>query len=293
MDRTVPVYECPILIWMVSLNRNYSKEEYDSCYSLVKECITHVNIPYRPSDPDNFRNLLLAILPLLMMRHRRIPRAQWRDCVTQWGKHWIEQDDLPPEKFMRSMIGYHLAKDSSLLGMVMTQGPQKNVINIGLGILMYKVPGRAPLSSYFESQSHKLTPLEQASILAAPNPESILRRLCTILTLKSSYVMAIGRQTSAINLAGIEFDVDKRSATVEGQPLTGWEFRLFTARIGVARGEAEPPQLIEEEYQCCTAFFRGCEGLRFVFFDNPGQLASWVQFVNIDQIIKVVPKLNA
>lgn len=36
-------------------------------------------------------SLLLAMLPLLMMRHRRIPRSKWRDCETTNGKHWIEQ----------------------------------------------------------------------------------------------------------------------------------------------------------------------------------------------------------
>jgi len=34
---------------------------------------------------------MTQMLPLLMMRHRRIPRAKWKDCVTINGKHWIEQ----------------------------------------------------------------------------------------------------------------------------------------------------------------------------------------------------------
>lgn len=54
------------------------------------------------------------------------------------------------------MIGYHLAQDNSLLGMAMTQGPQKKVINIGLGILIHKIPGRVTLSSYIESLQHKV-----------------------------------------------------------------------------------------------------------------------------------------
>jgi len=54
------------------------------------------------------------------------------------------------------MIGYHLAQDQSLLGMAMTQGPQKKVINIGLGILAMRIPGGSQLSSYIESQQHKV-----------------------------------------------------------------------------------------------------------------------------------------
>ena len=75
-----PTYQdCPILVWMISLNRNYSQEvsitltpessiltldqEYDECYTLVKDCVTNVNIEYNPTDPDSFRALFLRSLP--------------------------------------------------------------------------------------------------------------------------------------------------------------------------------------------------------------------------------------
>ena len=34
--------------------------------------------------------LMTQLLPVLMMRHRRVPRAKWQDHVTPTGKHWIE-----------------------------------------------------------------------------------------------------------------------------------------------------------------------------------------------------------
>lgn len=34
--------------------------------------------------------LMTQLLPLLMMRHRRVPRAKWIDHITPNGKHWIE-----------------------------------------------------------------------------------------------------------------------------------------------------------------------------------------------------------
>lgn len=34
---------------------------------------------------------MAQMLPLLMMRHRRIPRAKWKDCTNPQGKRWIEQ----------------------------------------------------------------------------------------------------------------------------------------------------------------------------------------------------------
>ena len=118
-------------------------------------------------------------MPLLMMRHRRIPRARWRDHSTHNGKHWIEQagslpfsptvfltnvqdstqmlDHVNPEHHLRSMIGYHLAWENSLVGMVMVQGKQREVVNIGLGIKQVAVePRDATVSTYVESLSHKV-----------------------------------------------------------------------------------------------------------------------------------------
>jgi 4'-phosphopantetheinyl transferase len=56
------------------------------------------------------------------------------------------------------MIGYHLAYDNSLCGMVMTQGRQRQVINIGLGIKQIAVePRGATVAAYAESHAHKVS----------------------------------------------------------------------------------------------------------------------------------------
>ena len=69
--------ECPLLVWMLSLNRDTNKavsnilfffgrglsialdvscfKEYDLCYNLVKECAPHTNLPYAPTNVDSFR----------------------------------------------------------------------------------------------------------------------------------------------------------------------------------------------------------------------------------------------
>ena len=53
------------------------------------------------------------------------------------------------------MIGYHLAYDNSLCGMVMTQGRQRQVINIGLGIKQIAIEPRGhTLTDYVESNKH-------------------------------------------------------------------------------------------------------------------------------------------
>ena len=57
------------------------------------------------------------------------------------------------------MIGYHLAYDSNLIGMVMTQGRQREVINVGIGIKQLAVsPRDITVGVYAESFYHKACP---------------------------------------------------------------------------------------------------------------------------------------
>ena len=66
-------------------------------------------------------------------------------------------DHVNPEHHLRSMIGYHLAWENSLIGMVMVQGKQREVINIGLGIKQVAVePRDVTVGQYVESLAHKV-----------------------------------------------------------------------------------------------------------------------------------------
>jgi hypothetical protein len=98
-----------ILVWMLSLNREYSREEYDQAYQLCKLCFPNERFKYEYANADSFRvlfypayfnesvhltilpgSLMTQLLPVLMMRHRRVPRAKWKDHQTPAGKHWID-----------------------------------------------------------------------------------------------------------------------------------------------------------------------------------------------------------
>ncbi|KAI0246334.1 hypothetical protein BJV78DRAFT_1286524 [Lactifluus subvellereus] len=281
----------PILVWMLYLNREVTTEEYEKCYELVHNTVPHAkNIPSNPSSGESLRQIIAQMMPLLMMRHRRIPRARWRDHSTHNGKHWIEQmlDHVNPEHHLRSMIGYHLAWESSLIGMVMVQGKQREVVNIGLGIKQVAVePRDATVSAYVESLSHKLTQLEISFLTPGLGDEVVLRRLCILLALKSAYIKAIG-QPIGFDWSRLEFNISEETCSGDGQPLTGWEFRLYKAHLGVQRRGI----LVEESYQCVTAHFRGTPDSKFVWQDNNKDLESWVQFINIDQMTNVIPKLT-
>jgi len=276
---------------MLYLNREVTTEEYEKCFELVHNTVPHAkNIPSNPSSGESLRQIIAQMMPLLMMRHRRIPRARWRDHSTHNGKHWIEQmlDHVNPEHHLRSMIGYHLAWENSLIGMVMVQGKQREVVNIGLGIKQVAVePRDATVSTYVESLSHKLTALEISFLAPNLGDEVVLRRLCILLALKSAYIKAIG-QPIGFDWSRLEFNISEETCSGDGQPLTGWEFRLYKAHLGVQRRGI----LVEEGYQCVTAHFRGTPDSKFVWQDNNKDLESWVQFINIDQMTNVIPKLT-
>jgi hypothetical protein len=66
-------------------------------------------------------------------------------------------DGIAPEKYLNSMIGYHLTFENGLCAMAMTQGSQRKVINIGMGLkqLCVEPPG-VTASAYAESFAHKV-----------------------------------------------------------------------------------------------------------------------------------------
>jgi len=44
-----------ILVWMLSLNREYSRLEYEQAYRLCKLCFPNESFKYEYANPDSFR----------------------------------------------------------------------------------------------------------------------------------------------------------------------------------------------------------------------------------------------
>ncbi len=134
----------------------------------------------------------------------------------------------------------------------------------------------------------KLTENEINLIPRDQGIETALRRISIILALKEAYVHAIGL-SHGLNYQRLEFNAPAGKAWCDGHPLQGWEFRLWNAKLGVARGDT----IVEELYVCVSAFFRSTQQeSTFIWNDERRNLQSWVQFVDIDQMIKVLPKLT-
>lgn len=64
--------DCPLLVWMLSINRDvltevrpillldktsasFSPQEYDKCFHLVQDCVPHARLSYQPTSIDSFR----------------------------------------------------------------------------------------------------------------------------------------------------------------------------------------------------------------------------------------------
>jgi 4'-phosphopantetheinyl transferase len=109
----------------------------------------------------------------------------------------------------------------------------------------------------------------------------VLLHLCILLVLKAAYVKAIG-QPIWFDCSRLEFNISEETCNGDGQPLTGWEFRPYKAHLRVERRGI----VIEENYQC------GTPDSKFVWQDSNKDLQSWVQFINIDQMTNVIPKLT-
>lgn len=109
-----------------------------------------------------------------------------------------------------------------------------------------------------------------------------------MLALKQAYIKAIGQPTG-FDLSRLEFNLPGETCRGDGYPLTGWEFRLWQSQIAVIN---DAGQVEEQQYQCASAFYRGSTQSTFMWQKDEKDLESWVQFLTIDQLITVLPKLR-
>lgn len=106
--------------------------------------------------------------------------------------------------------------------------------------------------------------------------------------MKQSYLTAIG-QPIGFDYSRLEFNFPAGKASGDGHELLGWEFRVWQSRVAVRLVGGD---IQEHAYQCACAFFRGNDVTKFVWQKDPKELESWVQFLNIDQLVNVLPKLS-
>jgi 4'-phosphopantetheinyl transferase len=124
-----------------------------------------------------------------------------------------------------------------------------------------------------------LTKTEETLLL--DRDDVILRRLCILLTIKTAYIKALG-QPPGFDFSRIDCNIPEETIEVDGRSLTGWEFRLFKANLGVVRRGL----LIEETYQCSVAVHRGGDETRFIWEEDEKNMANWVHFITTDTVLR-------
>ncbi|CAE7198549.1 unnamed protein product [Rhizoctonia solani] len=159
------------------------------------------------------------------MDQRRAPRASWSLKETKYGKPYIDHGND------QKTIGYNITHAHNIVGMACAIGPKHKVWNIGIDAMRISPPDDMSVDDLIESLIHKLTPLELSFLDPSLADEVKLRRLYIIWTLKESYTKALG-QPMGFDFSRIECDIPHRIIRVDGEPLVGWEFRLFRANTG-------------------------------------------------------------
>ena len=125
------------------------------------------------------------------------------------------------------------------------------------------------------------------NILSGLPDWQLISRLTILLTIKGALINGLG-QPFGFDLSRIEVNVPEDSIRVDGQPLLGWEFRLFRSALEGVIDEGIP---FHELYQITVAFYRGNNLSKFIFIENPSDVHRWTQYFPLDNLIKVLGKL--
>ncbi|KAG9094495.1 hypothetical protein FS749_012344 [Ceratobasidium sp. UAMH 11750] len=263
--------------WIITLGRQATADEFSMCLRVLdaKSYEKIISIP----DPDEaWKSLVGRLIPYVLMDQRKAPRTSWSLKETKFGKPYIDHGND------QKTIGYNITHTHNIVGMACAIGPKHKVWNIGIDAMRISVIPGTSVDDYIESLIHKLTALEMSFLTPDLTDEVKLRRLYILWTIKESYTKALG-QPIGFDFARIECDIPKRVIRVDGEPLQGWEFRLFRANTGVLRAGV----LIEESYQCTTAIYRGGQPTRLLWDqDEGGDTDKWLRFVRVEDLIHYV-----
>lgn len=115
--------------------------------------------------------------------------------------------------------------------------------------------------------------------------DRIIGRVAIIWTLKEALMKAIGQPLrSGFDWRRVCFNVAEETATMDGAPITGWEFRLFMARLPDAGRLGNKTY----RYQVACAIHRGGESNKFTWNQKGEVMDEWLRFLSVDTIMERV-----
>ncbi|CAE6508677.1 unnamed protein product [Rhizoctonia solani] len=260
--------------WIITLGRPPTADEFSMCLRVL-DTKSYERITDIPDPDEAWKSLVGRLIPYVLMDQRRAPRTSWSLKESKYGKPYIDHGND------QKTIGYNITHAHNIVGMACAIGPKHKVWNIGIDAMRISPPEDMSVDDFIESLIHKLTPLELSFLDPSYTDEVKLRRLYILWTLKESYTKALG-QPIGFDFARIECDIPHRTIRVDGEPLVGWEFRLFRANTGVLRKGV----LVEESYQCTTAIYRGGSSTKLLWEhdEGVGEGDKWLRFVRVEDL---------
>jgi len=272
--------------WIVFLDRDPSDEEFNSVYGLMdqigKERIRKMQSEQETKD-EQFRMMISRLLPMWMLRNRGVLRGSWVLGETREGKPYVASPVLSPQ------LAFDVAYTNHAAGIVFSEVANTVPERIGIDVMQLVPTPPAPnIQPWIASCAHMLTPLER-SMIHNQADQVAFRRMTVVWTMKYAYIKALGIKPEKFNFQSMECDVPRATVRVDGQPVLGWEFRLFKASVGsAARGEMKP-----EEYQIACALYHGPTGAqpKVSFGEEFLKMDQWIKFINIDGVMQFVREM--
>ncbi|EJD01084.1 uncharacterized protein FOMMEDRAFT_33388, partial [Fomitiporia mediterranea MF3/22] len=189
---------------------------------------------------DSYRCLLGRLLPRLVLKQFGISPKKATFGRTSSGKPFSMSN-------LEQTIGFNVSHDNEYVVMAFQtressigthdpageDAPQKHaktvdVTAIGVDVMKVTLPRyEKTASSFIQSISDTLTPLELRALKEAAESDDALQRLYLVWTLKEAYTKALGLGLG-FDFKRIEVDVNALRVYVDGSAPTGWEFTAFT-----------------------------------------------------------------
>ncbi|KZO91744.1 hypothetical protein CALVIDRAFT_333494 [Calocera viscosa TUFC12733] len=272
--------------WIVFLDRDPSDEEFNAVYGLMdgigRERIRKMQGEQEPKE-EQFRLMISRLLPMWMLRNRGVLRGSWVLGETRDGKPYVASPVLAPQ------LAFDVAYTNHAAGIVFAEVALTVPERIGIDVMqLVPTPPGPNIQPWIASCAHMLTPLER-SVIHNQADHVAFRRMTVVWTMKYAYIKALGIRPEKFNFQSIECDVPRGTIRVDGQPLFGWEFRLFKASVGsAARGEMKP-----EEYQIACALYHGPNGQapKLSFGEEYLKMDQWIKFINVDGVMQFVKEM--
>jgi len=134
----------------------------------------------------------------------------------------------------------------------------------------------------------QLTSAEATDLARLEDDEKLISRLTILLTIKEAIMDSLGHYWG-FDFRRIECNVEEQKISVDGQLQDGWEFRLFRA---LQEGSDDKGALFYETYQVTVAYWRGGGPTKLDFVEEPRMIEHVTQYFPLDNVLKVLDKLN-